>query len=398
MGASVACHLAHRGITDVVLLEREPLLATGSTGRNAGGVRHQFSNAANIQLSIESIAAARALRGRRRHADRFPPGRLPVPAVDAGQRRHVQAATSPCSAASASTCSGSTPRTRRALAPGLDTTGVIGATFCAARRGRRPNGVTMGFAKARASDRRRRSSARPKSPASALDAGRVTGVETRRGTSRRGRSSTPPGRRRKSIGAMAGVAVPVDPFPPPHLHRRSRAGPGTTMKRDACRNRSIMVIDFETTFYFHREGAGLLFGMGDPRRDAELRHHRAMGLPAEGDRGRDAAAARAGRRADVARVGGTLRDDAGSNPIIGPRDASTGFFPIAGFSGHGFQHSARRRQDPAEHVISGRDPGTDFSRPSRWSDSRWLDPAENDTSCEGVTRSNSPVTCGALKG
>src|SRR3979409_2526290 len=25
----------------------------------------------------------------------------------------------------------------------------------------------------------------------------------------------------------------------------------------------ILVIDFETTFYFHREGAGLLFGMGD---------------------------------------------------------------------------------------------------------------------------------------
>src|SRR6266511_4225134 len=55
MGASVAYHLARRGVTDVVLVEREPLLATGSTGRNAGGVRHQFSNEANIKLSIESI-------------------------------------------------------------------------------------------------------------------------------------------------------------------------------------------------------------------------------------------------------------------------------------------------------------------------------------------------------
>src|ERR1700738_4929405 len=57
MGASVAYHLAKRGVTDVLLLEREKMLATGSTGRNAGGVRHQFSNEANILLSIESIGA-----------------------------------------------------------------------------------------------------------------------------------------------------------------------------------------------------------------------------------------------------------------------------------------------------------------------------------------------------
>ena len=56
MGASVAYHLARRGITNVVLIEREPQLGTGSTGQNAGGVRHQFSHAANIALSIESIA------------------------------------------------------------------------------------------------------------------------------------------------------------------------------------------------------------------------------------------------------------------------------------------------------------------------------------------------------
>src|SRR6187455_2452092 len=55
MGCSVAWHLAQHGITNVVLLEREAQLATGSTGKNAGGFRHQFSNSANIELSIESI-------------------------------------------------------------------------------------------------------------------------------------------------------------------------------------------------------------------------------------------------------------------------------------------------------------------------------------------------------
>ena len=56
MGASVAWHLAQRGMTNLVLIEREAQLAAGSTGKNAGGVRHQFSHPANIELSIESIA------------------------------------------------------------------------------------------------------------------------------------------------------------------------------------------------------------------------------------------------------------------------------------------------------------------------------------------------------
>src|SRR5215831_5929206 len=56
MGASTAYYLTRLGVTDVVVVEREPMLGMGSTGRNAGGVRHQFSNEANIRLSIESIA------------------------------------------------------------------------------------------------------------------------------------------------------------------------------------------------------------------------------------------------------------------------------------------------------------------------------------------------------
>ncbi|MGH2737738.1 MAG: NAD(P)/FAD-dependent oxidoreductase, partial [Actinomycetota bacterium] len=55
MGASTAYHLAQRGVKDVVLLEREPLLGQMSTGQCAGGIRHQFSTEINVRLSIESI-------------------------------------------------------------------------------------------------------------------------------------------------------------------------------------------------------------------------------------------------------------------------------------------------------------------------------------------------------
>src|SRR2546421_1050156 len=55
MGVSAAYHLACRGETDVLLLERSDLLGQGATGKCAGGVRHQFGTEINIRLSIASV-------------------------------------------------------------------------------------------------------------------------------------------------------------------------------------------------------------------------------------------------------------------------------------------------------------------------------------------------------
>ena len=112
MGASVAYHLARRGVTDVVLLEREKMLGTGSTGRNAGGVRHQFSNEANIRLSIESIGLLERFADEVGHPiDFHQDGYLFLLSSPASVETF--SATSRCSAASASTCSGSTRARRR---------------------------------------------------------------------------------------------------------------------------------------------------------------------------------------------------------------------------------------------------------------------------------------------
>src|SRR5262252_3846564 len=129
MGASVAYHLARRGITDVVVVEREKMLGTGSTGRNAGGVRHQFSNEANIRLSIESIALLE------RFADDV------GQAIDFHQDGYLFLLSSP---KSVDTFRANVALQRSLgievdwldaadaarLAPGLDAGGVLGATFC----------------------------------------------------------------------------------------------------------------------------------------------------------------------------------------------------------------------------------------------------------------------------
>src|SRR5436190_1997814 len=60
MGASAAYHLTKRGLSNIVLLERESFFGQGSTGRCAGGIRHQFSTDVNIELSIKSLAMLEA--------------------------------------------------------------------------------------------------------------------------------------------------------------------------------------------------------------------------------------------------------------------------------------------------------------------------------------------------
>lgn len=55
VGACIAYHLALLGARDVVLAERAEI-ASGSTGKAMGGVRQQFSSAAEVRLAQESIA------------------------------------------------------------------------------------------------------------------------------------------------------------------------------------------------------------------------------------------------------------------------------------------------------------------------------------------------------
>jgi heterotetrameric sarcosine oxidase beta subunit len=349
MGASVAYHLARRGVTNVVLLEREKLLGTGSTGRNAGGVRHQFSNEANIRLSIESI------RLFEHFADEV------GQAIDFHQDGYLFLLTKPASV--------DTFRANVALqrslgvdvqwldahqaaeaAPGLDVDGIAGATFCQRDGVADPNGVTMGFARAAQAAG---VSIERDTEATAIDvrAGRVAGVETTRG-----RIDTPvvvnaAGPHARSIGRMAGVDVPVDPYRR-HIFIATVDG-GVPQSR-------ILVIDFDTTFYFHREGAGLLFGMGDPDEtptfDTTVQWDFLPGVI-------DVAVKRLPALADASishAWAGLYEVTADGNPIIGETDGVAGFYQINGFSGHGFQHSPAAGRILAD-LIAGRDPAFDVS-------------------------------------
>jgi heterotetrameric sarcosine oxidase beta subunit len=354
MGASVAYHLSRRGITDVVLLEREKLLATGSTGRNAGGVRHQFSNAANIRLSIESIALLERFREEVGHEIDFHQDGylflLSTPASVETFKRNVALQRS-----LGVDVDWLGPGDAERLAPGLDARGVIGATFCRRDGIADPNGVTMGFVKA-AQAAGVSIERETEATGIAVERGRVSTVQTTQGTIATPVVVNAAGPHARGIGRMAGVDVPVDPY---RRHIFIAAFDTLTPGVHVPATR-IMVIDFETTFYFHREGSGLLFGMGDPAEPPtfdttvrwdfleETTQVAVTRLPALAD-------------ASISHAwAGLYEMTPDGNPIIGPVRDLPGLFLINGFSGHGFQHSPAAGRIVAD-VIAGRDPGLDLT-------------------------------------
>jgi sarcosine oxidase subunit beta len=350
MGASVAYHLARRGMTDVTLLEREVLLATGSTGRNAGGVRHQFSNEANIRLSIESIALLERFAEDVGQAIDFrQDGYLFLLSSDASVetfRRNVALQRSLGVDVEWLDAAGATR-----LAPGLDAGGVIGATFCQHDGIADPNGVTMGFAKA-AQALGAAIERGTEATAIRVERDRIAAVETTRGTIWTPRVVNAAGPYARQVGRMAGVDVPVDPF------RRHIfiAAVGRAARVPASH---VMVIDFETTFYFHREGAGMLFGMGNPNEASsfdttvqwdflpQVIEVAVKRLPALAD-------------ASISHAwAGLYEMTSDGNPILGAAQGVDGLFLVNGFSGHGFQHSPAAGRILAD-VIAGRDPEFDL--------------------------------------
>jgi len=352
MGCSVAWHLAQRGITNVVLLEREPQLGAGSTGKNAGGFRHQFSNSANIELSIESIELMKDFE------------RIVGTPIDFHQDGYLFLLSA---ASSVETFRANValqrslgidvqwldPRQAAELAPGLDVEGVAGATFCQRDGVADPNGVTMGFARAAQAAG---VSIERDTEVTGIDlrGGRVAGVETTRGRIEAPVVVNAAGPHARSIGRLAGVDVPVDPYRR-HIFIATVDGHAARVPSS-----HILVIDFDTTFYFHREGAGLLFGMGDPDEtptfdttvqwdflpqviDVAVRR-----LPVLAD-------------ASISHAwAGLYEVTADGNPIIGATAGVAGFYQINGFSGHGFQHSPAAGRILAD-LIAGRDPAFDVS-------------------------------------
>jgi sarcosine oxidase subunit beta len=153
-----------------------------------------------------------------------------------------------------------------------------------------------------------------------------------------------------------GIDIPVRPV---RRHIFIAAMDATVQPPPVVPSSHIMVIDFETTFYFHREGAGMLFGMGDPGESSTFDTTVLWDfLPQVIDVAVNRLPALASASISHAWAG-LYEMTPDGNPIIG-RTGPEGCYTIAGFSGHGFQHSPAAGRILAD-VIAGNDPEFDLT-------------------------------------
>jgi sarcosine oxidase subunit beta len=350
VGASTAYHLAASGVGHVVLLERADAVATGSTGACAGGFRHQFSSRINIELSIASVPMI--LGFTQEHG-------LPLDVVQDGYLFLVRnehdwdefRAGAELQRSLGIETQLLTPNEAAAIAPGIAIDDVVGATFCSDDGIADPSGLTQGYATLA---RRAGADLRLGVEVVAIetDGDAVTAVRTVEGSIATPTVVNAAGPWAGTLAATAGVSLPLEPIP--RMVVTTGPFPGAPARR-------TLVIDAATTYYFHKEGDGVLTGMGgrDERpsfaTNVDLRFIEEELLPT---------AMRVFppiEHAGLARMwAGLYEMTPDRHPIIGESPVR-GLFLANGFSGHGFQHAPVVGKLVAELIVEGEARTVDIS-------------------------------------
>jgi glycine/D-amino acid oxidase-like deaminating enzyme len=298
MGAAALHYLVELGCERPVLLERETL-ASGSTGRCAGGVRTLFSDDLNRSICEESIRRLERFHdetGQRLDLRLW--GYLFLFDDESDARRFADDGATMIS-----------PEDARAIVPQLETGDLVAAAFDARAGYVTPDLVVQGYAR-RAAERGAHIEQSCTATSVLAAGGKVTGVETTRGTITTDR-----------VVLAAGVWSRELHDLPVEGERRHMF---FTEDAPQLPRELPLTIDFGSGFYFHREGEALALG----GREATL----------------EDLAPVASRRLPVLEGLGIRSTWSGlyemspdHNALVGAASDPAGLVYATGFSGHGFQ-------------------------------------------------------------
>jgi len=360
-GLSTAYYLSKRGLKNVVLLEKEAQLASGSTGLSAGGIRQQFSTPVNIRMSQYSVQRFERFE---KEMDADPDLRqvgylflLSTEEEIALFRQSV--ALQHQLGVGTEWLSPGEIKTRW---PFLNVEDILAATYNARDGYGDPYGLAMGYAQ-----QARRLGAQILIQVEVTDInvanGRVRGVQTTKGPIATEMVVNTSGPYAHLVGKMAGIDLPAQPY------RRQvfATAPFPHIPRDAP-----MTIDFHYNWYFRPEGPGIITGM------SKLDHPPGFDLTVDSEWMYEVIE-HGMHRAPVFEKARIMRSWAGlysitpdSQPIMGTIPGLEGFVCAVGFSGHGFMLAPASGLTLSEIILDGAPQTFDISE---FSITRFADPA-----------------------
>ncbi len=324
MGLSAAYHLARAGVEDVVLVERGAL-GEGSTCKAAGGVRSLFSDEINIALGLRSLEAfERFGTDMGTEIDLHQVGYLFL--IDDADHEAAlgRAVELQNSMGVPSRMIG--PEEAHRLSPLVDTAGIRSAVWSPRDGHCTPESVVLGYATGA-----RRLGVRVVTGCEvtgiATEEGVVTDVHTSAGPIATDAAICAAGAWSGDVARLAGVDLPVRPL------RRQVAITAPIADLDP---QTPFTVDFASSFYFHREGQGLLLGMPE---DADAW---GFDMSRSGDWLESLAGAIERRLPTLGDVGiqsgwaGLYEMTPDHNALIGESAEVSRFLYATGFSGHGF--------------------------------------------------------------
>jgi sarcosine oxidase subunit beta len=348
VGASVAYHLAARGVRDVLVLERGRRPGVGSTGRATGGFRAQFGTEVNVRLSL--LSREKLMRFREETGvdpDFRQRGYLFVATSEAELAALVlaQAVQRECGLTESRAL---TAEEVARLNPALSAEGIAGGVYSPTDGFVRPLEVMRGYAEAAARLGARFEYGETLEGFEVSARGVVTALRTSDGEVSAGVVVNAAGAWAAEVGRLAGVEVPVTPL------RRQVAVTRPTALLPEEMPMSVYVRDG-----FHlrvRDGRVLLLWPDEPRRGVEpfgtavdeewlaavVSKARAR-VPCLGAAGIDRAECWAG----------LYEMSPDRHALLGRAPGLENFYLANGSSGHGVMHSPALGQLLAEQVLDG---------------------------------------------
>lgn len=345
MGASVAYHLAARGCTDVIILEKDETEISGSTARSAAGVRHQFSSEVNIRLSRYSIERLKhfdeEIGG---HADLQQTGYLFL--INNQDDWETYRANAELQRSLGVRVELLSPEEAGRFIPGTRTDDLIGATFGPDDGFCDPHGIALGYLN-RARDLGVRLERATSATAIHTLGGRVTAVETPAGAINCGIVVNTAGSWAGDVGKLAGLDIPVRPY---------RRCVYVTEPFAAIPGPIPLTIDVGSGFYMRKELDNVLFGKSNYAEQPGYNltvDWEWLDTVLEAGLGRFPILERAGL-AEKLCWAGAYEITPDHMPILGRHPELEGYVDASGFSGHGIMHAPATGMLIAEEILDGR--------------------------------------------